>query len=477
MELNDRIMKPVKFSLALVAIAGLVGLNLNRGAIAAPSAQPTQPSTAIAQSVPTPKAAVAEPASIRLNLEKLIQSLDRGDVADAIRQVELGWKKQFEDYYQGQLTSRYLPPDEIQRSLARIHRLTNKKTALVYAIPAEDHLELMLVTPDKILHRRITAAPRKDLLAAAQRFRMAIVNPESQPKEYLQHGKQLHDWMIAPLENELRSQNVDVLLFCMGTGLRSLPMAALHDGQKFLTEKYNLAIIPAFNLLDRNPAVMKGLQVLAMGASEFKDQPPLPAVPAELSAITGNLWTGKSFLNSEFTIANLKAQRSQTPYGIVHLATHAEFLPGSANESYIQFWDQPLRPTQLRNLGLRIPVVQLLVLSACRTALGNPQAELGFAGLAVQSGSKATIASLWSVSDAGTFLLMTELYRELRTAPIKAEALRQAQLAMIRRDVNINTNLALRAGSALPPEVTNFERNNLSHPYYWAAFTLIGNPW
>jgi CHAT domain-containing protein len=469
-EFNSSIMKPLKFSLVGLGLAGLLCLEMGL-AIAASAPVPN-----VSQQ-PESKKPFASPASLPLNLQKLEQALDQNDVGDAIRQVELGWKKQFEDYYQGKLTSRYLPPDEIQRSLNQVYRLTKKKTALVYSIPTENHLEVMLVTPDKIVHRRVAAAPRKTLLEIAQRFRLAIVNPESQPKEYLIQAKQLHEWMIGPIEDELRSQDVNVLLFCLGTGIRSLPMAALYDGKQFLVERYNLAIIPAFNLLDRNPAVMQGVQVLAMGASKFESQPPLPAVPAELSAITGSLWNGRSFLNQDFTVANLKAQRSQTPFGIVHLATHAEFLPGSVNESYIQFWDEQLRPNQLRNLGLRVPVVQLLVLSACRTALGNPQAELGFAGLAVQSGSKATIASLWAVSDAGTYLLMTEFYRQLRAAPIKAEALRQAQIAMIRQNVQINNNLALRTGSALPPEVSNFERNNLSHPYYWAAFTLIGNPW
>jgi CHAT domain-containing protein len=422
--------------------------------------------------------------AVRLNLETLVKTLDRGDVLGAIRQVELGWKKQYEEYYQGQMVSQYLEPDAMRRSLAQLYRLTQHKTALVYAIPTEQHLELILVTPDRPpLHRRVGAANRKNLLELAQRFRVDVVNPNSQPKDYLSEGQQLYQWLIAPLQAELSAQSVDTLLFCLGAGLRSLPMAALHDGQQFLVERYNLAIIPAFNLLDRHPAVLNGVQVLAMGASEFQSQPPLPAVPAELTRITSQLWPGQAFLNQAFTVENLRAQRVKIPYGIVHLATHAEFLPGSVNDSYIQFWDQQLRPTQLRDLGLRAPVVQLLVLSACRTALGNSQAELGFAGLAVQSGSKATLASLWSVSDTGTYLLMSEFYRQLKTSPIKAEALRQAQLAMIRQGGAIDQTLAQRTGSSsllpaqLPAGVASIERNNLSHPYYWAAFTLIGNPW
>jgi CHAT domain-containing protein len=467
----------LRLSLLISLVVGMVPvgatpLSIARSAIASTPASSVLP-TAL-DPTPTPVIPVAS----RLNVTKLVQALDQNDVLGAIQQVELGWKYQFEQYYGGKFTLQYLEPEQIMQSLDRLHRLTGKKTALIYAISTPDHLELILVTPGtKPIHRRITAATREALLSVATTFRSEVVNASSQPADYLPAAKQLHEWIIAPLEPTLKAQRVDTLIFCLGTGLRSLPMAALHDGQQFLVEKYSLGLIPAFSLVDRHPARLQGTKVLAMGASEFQDQPPLPAVPVELTAITRTLWQGTLLLNQDFTIANLKARRATTSYGIVHLATHAEFLPGAANQSYIQFWHQRLNPTQFRELELRVPVVQLLVLSACRTALGNPEAELGFAGLAVQSGSRAAIASLWSVSDAGTVVLMTELYHQLKTAPIKAEALRQAQLALLKKQVDVSHNLALRTGETrLPPEVT-VERADLSHPYYWAAFTLVGNPW
>ncbi|MCZ0902150.1 CHAT domain-containing protein, partial [Microcoleus sp. HI-ES] len=92
----------------------------------------------------------------------------------------------------------------------------------------------------------------------------------------------------------------------------------------------------------------------------------------------------------------------QQKYGIIHLATHAEFRPGTPNNSYIQFWDTQLGLDQMRDLKWNNPPLELLVLSACRTALGDKEAELGFAGLALQSGAKSALASLWYVSDAGT---------------------------------------------------------------------------
>jgi CHAT domain-containing protein len=412
------------------------------------------------------------PIATKLNPIELKSALDRNDFSNAIRQVELGWKFQYETYYQGKFTNQYLELPEIQQRLTQLKHLTGKTTALIYAIPGQSHLDILLVSPEgKPIHHRI-AADSTTLTTTLQRLRIGIVNPTSQPQDYLPAAQQLHQWLIQPIEADLKKQNIDTLIFCMGTGLRSMPLAALHDGKQFLVEKYNLALIPAFNLLDHRPSFLSGTQVLAMGATEFKTQKPLPAVELELSTITQDLWPGRSLLNEDFTLEKLQKERSKTPYGIIHLATHANISAQSAEDSYLQFWDQAFPLSQMRNLNLRIPVVQLLILSACRTALGNPQAELGFAGLSVQSGAKATIASLWSVSDGGSMVLMTDFYRQLKTADIKAEALRNSQIALLRGKVNLKTQYSL-----LPPALVPLKDADLSHPYYWAAFTLVGNPW
>jgi CHAT domain-containing protein len=198
----------------------------------------------------------------------------------------------------------------------------------------------------------------------------------------------------------------------------------------------------------------------------------------ELDTITEQLWPGESFLNETFTPDNLKAQRRQQGYGIVHLATHAEFRPGSPKNSYIQFWNQKLGLNELDELGLSQPPVELLVLSACTTALGNPEAELGFAGSALQAGVDSTLATLWYVSDRGTIGLTTEFYRQLRQFPVKSEALRRAQLAMIRNTVRIESDRLYGSGTpiTLPPNLSAEGSQSLSHPYYWAAFTLVGSP-
>jgi CHAT domain-containing protein len=128
---------------------------------------------------------------------------------------------------------------------------------------------------------------------------------------------------------------------------------------------------------------------------------------------------------------------------------------------------------------LKNPPVELLVLSACRTAQGDEEAELGFAGLAVQAGVKSALGSLWYVSDEGSLGLMTQFYEKLREAPIKAEALRRAQLAMLRGEVRVQKGMLVTSGSSflLPAQLALLGDIDFSHPYYWSAFTMIGNPW
>jgi CHAT domain-containing protein len=265
----------------------------------------------------------------------------------------------------------------------------------------------------------------------------------------------------------------------MDAGLRSIPIAALHDGQGFIVERYSVGLMPSLSLTDTRYVSVKKASVLAMGAAQFSEQRPLPAVPLELSLIAQKFGSSQSFLNSNFTLENLKAARIAQPYNIVHLATHGEFQPGKPENSYIQLWDAKLSLDKLRQLKLSDPAVELLVLSACRSAIGDESAELGFTGLAVQAGVKSALGSLWYVSDEGTLALMTTFYEHLKTAPIKAEALRQAQLAMLRGEVRLEKGrlVTSRNSIALPPELLKLGNKDLAHPFYWSAFTMIGNPW
>ncbi len=405
--------------------------------------------------------------------------------------------------------------EAIGNMLSRLTKETGKKPAIIYLMVDDRQLSIAAVTPGSrtgvagpgILKfdpglftttqplqylaqqeakiqpvvRGIPEAKRANLMPVVERFLTALKDPRQRTSDaYLKDAQQLYRWLVAPIESELQAQGIDTLLFSMDSGLRLLPVAALHDGKQFLVEKYSTALIPSVNLMDTRYRNIRDTRVLAMGADTFANQTPLPAVPTELKVILEE-WPGQSFLNQDFTVQRLTQERVQGGYPIIHLATHADFAPGRLTNSYIEFGNnQRLNLPQVRELPLREPTpVELFTLSACRTSVGDVSSELGFAGLAVQSGVKSAAASLWYVSDEGTLALMSEFYKNLRQAPIKAEALRLAQVAMLRGQVTIKGGelRGVRGGIPLPPVITQRGDQILSHPYYWAAFTLIGSPW
>jgi CHAT domain-containing protein len=410
-----------------------------------------------------------------------LNALDQQNVSEAVPLIEQFWEQEYGDYFKTNFSFESMQVKNIAETLAKIATQTEKKSAVIYLIPRSQRLELVLITAQgQPVYKRVLEAKREVLLKQVQELNNFVVNPVYRNNNrYLSSAQQLYRWMISPIEADLQAQGIDTLLFCVGEGLRTLPFAALHDGQQFLVEKYSFSRIPAFKLTDTVYADLRNSQVLAMGASEFKDQNSLPAVPLELAAIRKNQWQGKSFLNQDFTLTNLQSQRTSQPFRIIHLATHAEFQPGVSSNSYIQFWDTKLTLDRMKHLGWNDPIVELLVLSACRTALGDKDAELGFAGLAVQARVKSVVASLWNVSDQGTFALMAEFYRNLKTAPIKAEALRQAQISMLKGQARLQDGhlQSARGNITLPSLLAQLENEDLSHPYYWAAFTVVGNPW
>lgn len=394
--------------------------------------------------------------------------------------------------------------DKAREILLPIEKATGTKPAIIYVtfLPLSNQLELVLVTSkgepihkivstptivsetvkDTPIRQLVSTPKRSEVLKVAKAFQESVSDPLDE--DYLKPAQQLYQWIVKPLEADLQAQGVNNLLFITDEGLRSIPLAALYDGKNYLIEKYSIGFTPSLSLTDTRYTNIKNFKAIAMGASIFQDLGPLPAVPKELSLVAQE-WHGKFFLNQGFTLNNLKSVNQNQQFGIIHLATHGEFKKGEANNSYIQLWDQKLRLPELRQLQLyeipnQRPPVELLVLSACETALGDKNAELGFGGLAAQTGAKTVIASLWQVDDAGTLGLMTEFYSHLKTANIKSEALRQAQIAMLTGETYVeNGQLITRERKVVIPSESQASQltQALKHPYYWSGFTMIGNPW
>jgi CHAT domain-containing protein len=344
---------------------------------------------------------------------------------------------------------------------------------------------------------------RQDIQKIRNEYMSIIRDPDLATSNiYEEISQKLYNILIEPIAKDLETMNIDTLAFVMDTDLRGLPLASLRDSENnFVIKKYKISVIPSASLtLSETPEFfnLQDTQILAMGGSVFETLPPLPAVPVELEAIT-HIWKNKLsadksektkqyYLNQDFTTSNLKTARLSNGFRILHLATHGRF-DKVINNSYIQFGNEQVKLGEIKTkLSLDNPIVDLMVLSACETAIGNNDSEadkkigMGFAGLAVKAKVKSVLASLWSVNDAGTLALMASFYKHLQSQshPVKAEALRLAQIDMIEKKVKFQDGYLVindERIQKLPEGLEGLGNTDFSHPYYWSAFTLIGNFW
>jgi CHAT domain-containing protein len=328
------------------------------------------------------------------------------------------------------------------------------EAAIIYPIILEDRLEIILSLSGEPLHHYATSVSRSEVEQIASQFRQSI-SPIARSQDRLRFSHQLYDWLLRPAEVDLAHGQVKTLVFVLDSVLQNLPIAALYDGNQFLIEKYGVALTPSLQLFDPQPLARQKLQVLTGGLTEARQGfSALPDVALELQQITAEV-SGKLILNQELTNANLEQQLNKAPFNIVHLATHGQFS-SNANETFILTWDDRLNVKQLNGLlqtrdQSEVTPLELLVLSACQTAAGDKRAALGLAGVAVRSGARSTVATLWSVNDEAAANLMAKFYQELaKPGATKAQALRQAQLALLKEP-------------------------RFRMPYYWSPFVLVGN--
>lgn len=341
----------------------------------------------------------------------------------------------------------------LQAKAHQIDQIDNK-AAVIYPIILKDRLEVILSLPQKALSHYATKLPADRVEGIVDEFKQSLT-PLATPQKRLRLSQQIYEWLIRPAANDLASSGIKTLVFVLDGSLRNVPMAALYDGKQYLVQQYSIAISPGLQLLEPRPLIQGKFQVLKGGLSEARQGfSALPAVESELKQISSEV-PGKTLLNQDLTYINVQNQLKATPFPIVHLATHGQFS-SNAKETFILSWDGPINVKQLdklfraRGISDSTPL-ELLVLSACQTASGDNRAALGLAGVAVRSGARSTLATLWSVKDEATAALMTQFYRELSQPGVtKAEALQRSQLSLLRD-------------------------RRFQNPLYWAPFVLVGN--
>ena len=330
------------------------------------------------------------------------------------------------------------------------------KAAVIYTIILPDRLEAIVTLPGQNLRHYSTELPQQQIEGTLQQMQFAVTNQRLRRAigSFLSPSQQVYNWLIRPIEADLATSGVETLVFVLDGAFRNIPIAALYDGDRYLTEKYKVALTPGLQLLNSEPLVSEQLQAFAAGLTQARQGfSALPAVGLELQSIGSEVPT-EILLNHYFTKSNFKETINNLAFPVIHIATHGQFSSLAA-ETFILTWDDRINVVELDSIlrtdeGRKNPI-ELLVLSACQTAVGDRRAALGLAGVAVRAGARSTIASLWFISDRATAKLMTRFYQELANSDAsKAEALRLAQLAVL-------------------------QEGQFSHPYYWSAFVLVGN--
>jgi CHAT domain-containing protein/Tfp pilus assembly protein PilF len=344
--------------------------------------------------------------------------------------------------------------DCVDTALSKVTKLdvVSQTAVVIYPILLPDRTELLLSLPGG-LRSVVVPVGLEAMTNEVRQFRRKLEKRTT--REYLPHARKLYDWLIRPLEADLAAAGVDTLVFVPDGPLRTIPMAALHDGKQFLVAKYATAITPGLNLTDPRPIQREKVKVLAVGVTEaVQGFAPLPSVAGELEALR-TLFNTTTLLNEQFVIANLEKELREQQFTILHVASHGQFENDPAKTFLLAFDGKVTMDRLDQFIGLlkfRDEPLELLTLSACDSAEGDDRAALGLAGIAIKAGARSAVATFWQVHDEVAAELVTEFYRGLRDPAIsRASALRKAQQKILTDP--------------------RFE-----HPGFWAPFLMI-NSW
>ncbi|RUT03588.1 hypothetical protein DSM106972_052270 [Dulcicalothrix desertica PCC 7102] len=334
----------------------------------------------------------------------------------------------------------------------------NPNTAILYPIILADTLQVIVKIPNQQLKLYTTKISLAEVETTVAQLRRDLIDPSAIESLKIQSQK-LYTWLVKELEPNLAPNGVNTLVFIPDTVLGSIPFSALFDGKNYLVEKYAIAMNAGLQLLDPQPLQRQKLNALTAGLIEppypYKEFASLPGIKLELEQINQAGIKTKTLLNQQFTSKKLDNLVQDTPFNIVHLATHGQFS-SRVEDTFILAADGPINVREFDNIlrsrdQTQQEALQLLVLSACQTAEGDKRAALGLAGVAIKAGARSTLASLWQIEDEPTAIFVGEFYRKLKDAKLsRAFALQQAQLKLLNHP-------------------------NYKAPTHWAAYVLIGN--
>ena len=383
-----------------------------------------------------------------LLLQKAKSSADKTAVQTLLKEarntVELLKSAELQDYFQDRCVANFKAKSQGLSEVA-------EQTAVLYPILLPDRLEILVSFADG--SQQFSVPVSLELLnKSIHAFRSKLEKRTT--AQYKQPSKQLYQWLIAPLLPALHSHRIETLVIVPDGALRTIPFAALYDGEHYLIEDFALATTPSLALTQSQSLPSEHIQVLLNGLTQaVQGFAALPNVEQELNAIQAQFNDSRVLENKDFQSDKLGEALLSSAYRIVHIASHGQF-DKNPQATFLLTYDgritMDVLESYLNTSKYRDQPVELLTLSACQTAAGDDRAALGMAGVAVKAGARSALASLWFINDQASSLLIEQFYSHLKAQQSKAQALRQAQLFLLRDP-------------------------RYQHASYWASFLLIGN--
>ncbi|MEM7063426.1 MAG: CHAT domain-containing protein [Cyanobacteria bacterium P01_B01_bin.77] len=354
-----------------------------------------------------------------------------------------------------------LSPIQQEQVIDLVNQDTNTTSAVISSITVDDRTALILTMPKADAKLKWIDRDTNRLKQIAIEYREGLELSYQRNYDY-GPAEELYQLIIEPFDDLLNQTNVNTLVFIQDGVLRSIPMAALWDGDQYLIEKYAIATTPSLTLTDPQALRSKGLQVLALGFSDglcdengFNcEYEPIFNVEQEIESVRSVFPNSPPpLLNREFTAEKLAQALEGKNYSILHIATHGEFSADPDSTFIVTGEGQKLTFGALEKLirdnASNTDPIELIALTACQTGVGSDRSTLGLAGVAIRAGARSAIASLWFIDDAATADVMHNFYSNLKSSDLnKAQALQEAQKAAIQPNV---------------------------HPGRWAPLILVGN--
>ncbi|WP_454063441.1 CHAT domain-containing protein [Candidatus Nitrospira salsa] len=383
-----------------------------------------------------------------LLLERGKEAVEKGEstsfLAEARDTMEKFKAAELQDYFQDECV-------QTAQSLSTTLETEAPTSAIIYPIMLKKRLELLVNFPNGLKQYTVPVG-EEAIVTKVRTLRERLQDPVG--GGYLSEAQQLYDWLIRPLEEDLQEETIDTLVFVPDGALRTIPIAALHNGENHLIQNFALATTPGLTLTDPSPINREKVNMLSLGLTDgVQGFPPLPYVQHELDIIQ-EVYGGKQLLNQEFMVANMREELEDSDFTIVHIASHG-LVESNVEDTFVLAYDEKITMDRLADLvGLfkfRKTPLELLTLSACETAAGDDKAALGLAGVAVKAGARSALATLWFIDDQVASDLVGEFYRQLQDPSLsKAQALQRAQIKVL-------------------------ENPKYQHPNYWSPFLLINN--